>query len=189
MPGGLIVISGPSGVGKSTIVRQLVDRLKATVSVSATTRPKSEQEVDKENYYFVSADEFKRMIRDDELLEWAEYLGNHYGTPRKPVMSALGRGEYVVLEIEVEGGKQVARGSPDAIMIYLLPPDDTALRGRLEGRSRDEADQIARRFANAQHEIVQAREAGVYQHWVVNDQVDRAVDEIVTIVTGEEPAA
>jgi len=185
MPGALIVISGPSGVGKSTIVEHLIDRLGAKRSISATTRAKSDQEEDGRDYYFVSDSEFRDMIDADELLEWAKYLGNYYGTPKKSVFPVLERGENIILEIEVEGGKQVADRFPDAIMIYLLPPDPwaLALQNRLKGRLRDDSGQIERRLANAKREIDQARTAGVYRYWIVNDQVDRAVGEIVNIVS------
>jgi len=182
MPGSLIVISGPSGVGKSTVVRRLVERLGATVSVSATTRRQSQQEKHGVDYYFISEDEFRRMIEQDELLEWAEYLGNFYGTPRAAVESALAEGRDMLLEIEVEGAKQVAKKFSAAIMVYLLPPSDEDLRRRLVGRSREGQAQIETRFANAKREIAQARESGVYDHWVVNVEVDRAVDEIAAIV-------
>ncbi len=182
MPGNLIVISGPSGVGKSTIVKRLVADLNATMSVSSTTRPRSDQEEHGVEYYFISGDEFRGMIDAGAFLEWAEYLGNCYGTSKRAVEDALSAGKDIILEIEVEGGKQVAKQFPDAIMVYLLPPEDGALRRRLEGRSREGRDQIDRRLANAKCEIEQAREADVYDHWVVNDSVDRAVVEIIEIV-------
>lgn len=182
MPGRLVVISGPSGTGKSSVVKRLVDTCNAMLSVSATTRPQSPLETNGEDYYFVSHGEFERMIADGELLEWAEYLGNYYGTPRKSVEPHLVAGRDVLLEIEVEGGKQVAKNFPSAIMIYLLPPSDEALRRRLEARSRDEPEVIEKRLANARNEIRQARESGVYRHWVVNDNLDRAVDEIAGMI-------
>lgn len=180
--GRLIVISGPSGVGKGTVGKRLAERIDAEVSTSATTRPPGPQEKDGREYYFKSKNEFERMIGDGELLEHAEYLGNYYGTPVKPVLEALDAGRDVILEIEVEGGKQVANRLSGAIMIFLLPPSDAELRSRLEGRSRDAPAEIDRRLANARREIELGKRAGVYDHWVVNDNVDRAVDEIKRIL-------
>lgn len=181
-PGQLIVISGPSGVGKSSVVRRLAEALPAVLSVSATTRTQSALETDGKDYYFKSKDEFRQMIDGDALLEWAEYLGNYYGTPRGPVEANLQAGRHVLLEIETQGGKQVAKKFPTAIMVFLLPPSDQTLRSRLEGRCRDDASVIERRLANARNEITQARESGVYSHWVVNDVLERAVAEVVGVV-------
>jgi guanylate kinase len=180
--GQLIVISGPSGVGKSSVVRRLAEALPAELSVSATTRQQSAQETNGKDYYFKSKDEFQQMIAGEALLEWAEYLGNYYGTPREAVEANLHAGRHVLLEIEVQGGKQVAKKFPAAIMVFLLPPSDQTLRSRLEGRCRDDASAIERRLANARNEIAQARESGVYHHWVVNDVLERAVAEVVGLV-------
>ncbi len=185
MTGRLIIISGPSGVGKSTLIQMLAQRINAKISISATTRPPSPQEQHGVHYYFLSRPEFETMIRQDKLLEHAEYLGNFYGTPREPVEQALQAGTDVILGIEVKGAKEVAKKFPDAIIICLCPPSDEELARRIRSRARDDEAAIARRIDNAKREIAQAKEAGIYKHWVVNDQLDRAVDEIVSICKQE----
>lgn len=183
--GMLVVVSGPSGVGKSTICARLVERLGGVLSISATTRPKGKGEVDGKNYCFLSREEFEWKIDEGEFLEHAEYLGNLYGTPAGPVREALGRGQDVLLEIEVQGGIQVARSHPDAVMIYLLPADAQVLTDRIQGRGRDKQQVIAERLANADGEIRFARESGVYGHFIVNDALDEVVTEILTIVENQ----
>ena len=180
--GALVVISGPSGVGKSTICRRLVDRLDAMVSVSATTRPRAANEQDGVEYCFLSRQEFERKLAAGEFLEHAEYLGNLYGTPVGPVREALEAGRIVVLEIEVQGGLQVAQRFPDAVMIYILPSDPQVLVDRIQGRGRDPDDVMAERLANADGEIKFARDSGRYTYFVVNDALDETVARIVEII-------
>lgn len=183
--GRLIIISGPSGVGKSTVIQELARRLGARISISATTRPPGPQEQDRVHYYFLSRPEFEQWIRDDKLLEHAEYLGNFYGTPREPVEEALAAGQDVILGIEVQGAKKVVKKIPHAIIICLSPPSDEELMRRLRDRARDDEATIARRFANAKRELALAREAGIYRHWVVNDDLTRTIGEIVNICKQE----
>jgi guanylate kinase len=183
--GVLVVVSGPSGVGKSTICARLVDRLGARLSISATTRPKGRNEIDGKNYYFLTRPEFERKLAAGEFLEHAEYLGNRYGTPATPVRESLALGQDVILEIEVQGGVQVARQFPEAVMVYILPTDAQALVDRIQGRGRDRQEVIAERLANANGEIAFARESGVYRHFVVNDQLDEAVAEIAGLIERE----
>jgi len=180
--GKLVVISGPSGVGKSTICARLAERLGAKVSVSATTRPKGNGELDGEDYYFLSREAFERKLAAGEFLEHAEYLGHLYGTPAEPVRQALEQGQDVLLEIEVQGGVQVAGRHPDAVMVYVLPTDPKALVDRIQGRGRDKQEVIDDRLANADGEIRFARESGVYGHFVVNDVLDETVSEIAGLV-------
>lgn len=181
-PGLLVVVSGPSAVGKSTVCQRLRQRLGARLSVSATTRAKSPSEIDGQDYYFLSRQEFQRRIDAGEFLEHAEYLGQLYGTPAEPVRQALAAGTDVLLEIEVQGGVQIATQMPEAALVYLLPPQRQALADRITGRARDDRQEINRRLANAQQEIQLARESGKYQHFVVNDVLDEAVEQIVHIV-------
>lgn len=181
-PGLLVVVSGPSAVGKSTVCQRLSQRLGARLSVSATTRAKSPSEIDGQDYYFLSRQEFQRRIDAGEFLEHAEYLGQLYGTPAEPVRQALAAGTDVLLEIEVQGGVQIATQMPEAALVYLLPPQRQALADRITGRARDDRQEINRRLANAQQEIQLARESGKYQHFVVNDVLDEAVEQIVHIV-------
>lgn len=184
-PGLLVVISGPSGAGKSTICRELLRRLADSVwSVSATTRARG-QEADGCDYYFVSRDRFGEMIRGGELLEWAEYVGNLYGTPRRPVEAALAAGRIVVMEIDVQGGRQVAEKVPDSVRIFLVPPDDVELARRLAGRRTETAEQQQRRLAQAQGEIAWARQWSCYQHFLVNETVERTVEDAIRIIETE----
>ncbi len=188
-PGLLVVVSGPSAVGKSTVCRRLRQRLGARLSVSATTRAKSPSEIDGQDYYFLSRQEFGRRIQAGKFLEHAEYLGQLYGTPAEPVRQALAAGSDVLLEIEVQGGVQIATQMPEAALVYLLPPQRQALADRITGRARDDRQEINRRLANAQQEIQLARESGKYQHFVVNDVLDEAVEQIVHIVEAHRDQA
>jgi guanylate kinase len=179
--GRVIIVSGPSGVGKSTICREVVKRLdNVCLSVSVTTRPKSEGEVDGEDYWFISESEFRERIDNDLLLEYAEVFGNLYGTPRKTVDEVLRAGKTVILEIDVQGAKQVKANFPDAVMIFILPPSTKVLADRMNGRGRDDADIAEERLDGAGAEIAAAWQ--YYTYMVINDDLHQAVTECVQII-------
>lgn len=181
--GKLVVISGPSGAGKTSICKQLLEKLPRTRwSVSATTRPIRPGEVDGESYSFISREEFQRRRQQGEFLETAEYLGEHYGTPERAVRSALEAGENILLEIEVQGGSQVARKMPESIRIFVLPPTMETLKARLAGRRTESQRQQEKRLAEADGEIGFARDSGCYSHFVTNDDLDQTVEEIINLI-------
>src|SRR3954468_22288844 len=173
----VLVITGPSGVGKGTVIRLLLDRFPAMkLSVSATTREPRPGEVDGVDYHFLSPDEFQERVDHDDFLEWAEYAGNRYGTLR----SELERDAHpLVLEIEVQGARQVRERVPDAVSVFIAPPSDEALRTRLVGRGSDSPEQIERRLEVARQELAAESE---FDHVVVNDDLDAAVEELSRLV-------
>lgn len=184
-PGLLVIISGPSGVGKSTITNKILDRLGAKLSISMTTRPRAARDVDGEHYHFVDPDTFRSAIDRGAFLEWAQVYGNYYGTPRKFVEDHLAAGDVVVLEIDVEGAIQVAKNLPGTYAVFILAPDEEALLDRLRSRKRDDEATIRRRFAQAQAEISRAKASDVYDAFVVNDDFDRAVDAVAELIDRE----
>ena len=175
--GKLLVISGPSGVGKSTIARALEDRLDAKLSISMTTRPKSNTDREGVDYHFVDHDRFEQAIENDELLEWERVFDHYYGTPRNMVLESLNRGEDVILEIDVNGGVAVFEKMPDAIMIFILPPTHDELLNRLRSRKRESEERIQRRFAEAKREIAQAKTSGAYKHFLINDDLESTISD------------
>ena len=182
----LVVISGPSGVGKSTICQALVDRLGAQPSISTTTRPAGPKERSGEDYLFLSAQQFKQHLDDGDFLEHAQVFGYSYGTLAQPVIEALQNGRIVVLEIDVNGAKQIRQRFSRAKMFLILPPEPATLADRLNTRKRDVQTVIAERLAKADGEIRFARESGCYDYTIVNDDLEDAINQIVTIINQEQ---
>jgi len=182
----LLIISGPSGVGKTTITRGVERSVPDSVfSVSATTRAKTDADVEGVDYHFVSDEEFERMRAADEFLETAGVYGKKYGTPRAWVVEQLKRGRLVILEIDVQGAMQVKGKMPEAFAMFILPPTEEVLLRRLRERKREGEEQIQKRFAAATREIAQARECGVYDGFIVNEKLDEALRQAVQRVQAE----
>jgi len=178
----LIVLVGPAGVGKSTISRRLAEQLNVWYTVSVTTRPKLPGDEKGKTYDHVDRKEFFRRLDGDEFLEYAQVYGDYYATPKHPAMDHLAAGKDVLLEIDVQGALQVRYHYPDALMIFILPPDEPTLLQRLRDRGRDSADDIHKRFMAAKREIHMAKGARAFDTMVVNDTLDRVVDEIAKII-------
>lgn len=181
--GKLFVISGPSGAGKSTVVFKAVEqRNDVCFSTSVTTRKPRPGEVDGREYFFVELDRFKEMVENDELLEHAVYVANSYGTPRAYVNKQLDAGMNVLLDIEVQGARQIHEKMPEAVMIFIVPPSMEVLKQRLESRGTDTARAIEARLIRAKQEYA---EADFYDYIIVNDDADQAAKEFEAIITAE----
>jgi guanylate kinase len=182
LKGQLVVISGPSGVGKSTICNELVNRLdNVYLSVSTTTRQIKAGEQNGREYWFVSRDEFEKQIKTGNFLEYAKVFGNLYGTPKDKVLQAIGQGKIAILEIDVQGAQQVKKLYPEAKLIFILPPKRAELQKRINGRGRDDEKDVEKRLEGAGTEIAAAWQ--YYKHMVINDDLQRAVQEIIEIIT------
>ena len=181
--GKLIVISGPSGAGKSTVVFKAIEgREDVCFSTSVTTRKPRPGEVDGREYFFVDPDRFKEMVENDELLEHAEYVANSYGTPRAYVEEKLEAGVNVLLDIEVQGARQVHEKMPDAVKIFIIPPSLETLEKRLKGRGTDTERAIEARLIRARQEY---QEADFYDYLIINDDADKAAQELSAIILAE----
>ena len=180
----VFIVSAPSGSGKSTLVRRVMelDRGRLVFSVSWTTRPRRGNECDGHDYHYVSRQEFEEAIRRDEFLEWADVFGNYYGTHRSVLDRAAAEGKDLVLDIDVQGERQLRSRLPDAVSVFILAPSRKALEQRLRTRSEDSEEVIARRLMGAVREI---RDSDRYDYVVVNDDVDRATDVLWSIVKAE----
>ena len=178
--GRLIVISGPSGTGKGSIIKKVMERWPAAeFSISMTTRGKREGEEHGVHYYFATREEFEATIEDGGFLEWADVFGNYYGTPKAPVEKRLAEGADIILDIDIQGAMNVRKAMPGAVLIFILPPSIKELRRRLEHRGTDAQDVIEKRLAKALTEIGTARE---YDYVVVNDDLDVAAEQVLSIV-------
>ncbi len=180
----LIVFSGPSGVGKDTLLKRLLERYpNIRLSVSATTRSPRSGEENGKDYFFMSRERFQELLSQDKMLEHAEYCGNYYGTPSEPIENWLSEGKDVILEIEVQGGAQVLQKRPECVSIFVLPPSIEVLEKRLRSRGTEDEETIQKRLGAAKEEI-----AKVYQYGyaVVNDDLDEAADEIAAILRAEK---
>jgi len=178
--GTLIVMSGPGGVGKSTITRTLRNDPRFWISVSATTRDPREGERDGIDYYFYNDSKFDQSIADGSFLEWAEFAGARYGTPHAPIESWLALGKNVLLEIEIEGARQVRKSDPNALLVFIAPPSWDELKARLTGRGTDSPERQVARLALAEQEMAAA---GEFDHILVNNSVERVIEELVSLAT------
>ena len=180
--GRLIVISGFSGTGKGTVVKKLLEKYNYSLSISATTRAPREGEVDGREYYFKTVDEFKSLIDYNGLIEWAQYVDNYYGTPRKFVEDEIANGKNVILEIEVQGAMNIKSQYPNAILIFISTKDIETLHERLAGRGTETEEVIQKRISRAAEE---AESMEAYEYIVINDDLDTCVDAVNSIVVSE----
>jgi guanylate kinase len=181
----MLILSSPSGAGKTTLTRMLLQtkELDLSLSISVTTRPRRSSEVDGIHYSFISKRQFETMRDNDELLEWAEVHGNFYGTPREPVERILAQGRDVLFDIDYQGTQQVrAKAGLDVVTIFILPPSLQELQARLERRAEDSRETIAKRLANARNEI---RRWTLYDYVLVNDDLQKSFDDLLAILTAE----
>lgn len=181
--GKLYIISAPSGTGKSTVIKRIMETRKDLYfSVSATTRPPRQGEIDGSSYLFLTHEEFQKRIRNNDFLEYAEYVGNYYGTPKKPVIDQIRRGNDIILDIDVVGCRQVKNVMPEAVTIFLIPPSLEELEFRLTNRGTDPVERVKKRLERAKTELA---EKDTYDYVIVNDVVDEAAREIINIMDRE----
>lgn len=181
--GRLVIISGPSGSGKDTILKEALKALpEIKFSISSVTRPMREGEIEGEKYNFISKEKFEEMIKNDMLLEYNNYIGNYYGTPKAPVEKVINEGGEIILEIDVNGQKNVKEKVDSALSIFIMPPSVEVLRARLTGRGTDSAEFIEKRMKAALYEMECAKN---YDYIVVNDDLEQAVQDFVTIIKAD----
>ena len=177
----LIIITGPSGVGKGTVIEKIIKRDKRFwVSISATTRKPRKGEVDGENYYFLSNSQFEEMIDNNLLIEWAKFADNYYGTLQKPVVEKINKGFKVILEIEVVGAEQIRKKFPDALSIFLMPPSKNELEKRIRNRGTENEESIIKRLERASFEIDSCKK---FDHVITNLDVDETVKTILEVIS------
>ncbi|MBQ4522400.1 MAG: guanylate kinase [Lachnospiraceae bacterium] len=178
----LVVISGFSGSGKGTIVKQLVEKYGYSLSISATTRAPREGEVDGREYYFKTVDEFRSLIDYNGFIEWAQYVDNYYGTPRKFVEKEMEAGKDVILEIEVQGALAVKEQYPNAVLLFIAPPSAEELKNRLVGRGTEDSATIQKRLSRA---VEESESMNNYEYIVINDDLEECVQDVHSIIVGE----
>jgi guanylate kinase len=178
----LVVLVGPSGVGKSTISRQIAEKTNVSYTVSVTTRPRSPHEEEGKTYEHISSDEFFKRLDHDEYLEYARVYDDYYATPKHPALDYLEGGRDVLLEIDFQGAMQVRYHYPNALLIFVLPPDEPTLRKRLTDRGRDAPEVIEKRYRAAKREIAMAKGSRAFDYMVINDDLQTAVEEILKIL-------
>ena len=182
--GQLIVISAPSGAGKGTIISKIIENNKNIwVSISATSRKPRKGEIEGVNYYYLEREDFEQKIKDDYFLEYAEYAGNYYGTPKGKIIENLESGKDVILEIEIQGAKKIKEILPEALFIFIMPPSEKELLYRLKGRQTESTEKILERFNTAYKEI---NEVSKYNYVVVNDKLEEAVLKVESIIRAEK---
>ncbi|MFG0257848.1 MAG: guanylate kinase [Phycisphaerales bacterium JB043] len=184
--GMLVFFSGPSGAGKTSITRAILERLPdAEFSVSATTRPQTSADTDGVDYHFLTDEQFDQHVRNDDFLEHAAYAGNRYGTLRSQINDALTQGRRIILDIDIQGAQQIRAAMPESFGIFILPPSDDALLQRLRARKREPEDVIQRRFAEAQREMRDARDGTTFNVFITNEDLDSAIDQTLDAITAE----
>lgn len=183
-PGLLIVVSGPAGVGKGTVVRKMMEYDKDIIySISVTSRPSRQSEIDGVNYYFITREKFEEMIKNNQLIEWVVYCDNYYGTPKEFVTREIEAGKVVLLEIEVEGAIKIKQQYPDCVLCFILPPDFTELENRLRGRGTETEKSIMGRLSRAKEELKLIEH---YDYLIINDSVNNAAENFYGIVRAEQ---
>ena len=179
--GGVFVVAGPSGSGKDTLFKELFKRKpEIKFSISSITRPMRVGEVEGEKYNFITREKFLNMLENDELLEYNEYIGNYYGTPKAPVIAAIEKGEDILIEVDVNGAKEICQKLPEAVTVFIMPPSYQELKRRLSGRGTETQDLIDKRMKEALNEIARATE---FDYIVVNDDIQTAVDDIIEVIS------